>query len=744
MTSECAAFKIGIGNCSQLGTYRNHTGVNFSLNIPEGVEGELRIYAPETDDPMQTIPMDKEYRIGYVSALHVAIPANVAFEYNYLIDGEIVPDPFAKSIRLHQKADGTEEFRCALLPKFVMKTMPLKINFSDSIFYKLHVRGFTMGMNPPVKNAGSFTALREKLSYVKSLGITSLILMPVYEFQESSKKKKQMADPMGEYRNIDELLLSGKVFEAPEDCAADTDEAMQMGEKEAERNAVKAAMRKKERKNYWGYAEGLYFVPKKSYCATDNPAKEFAALVDAIHKKGMECILEFYFPEFIPGWKVVQVLRFWRFTYHVDGFHILGHGDWISAVTDDLTLTGTKFLYEYFDQNKVYEKKYPYFRNLCMMNRNYQNTMRCFLKGDEGLENSAKWFLRNTSESIASVNYFADNDGFTMADMVAYEMRHNEDNGEDNQDGSDQNFTWNGGAEGPTKKRVINKFRQQQLRNAFAMLMTSQASPMIYGGDECGNSQNGNNNAWCQDNEVGWQSWKKTKDARNLRSFVEKMIAFRKAHPILRLRNPMRQMDYKSLGYPDVSYHGSIAWYVDNNRMKNAFGIMYCGDYASGEYGYSDDFIYVAYNMYWIAQDFALPDLPSDKKWSITMDTALEDSFRAPEKDLDVYFDDKKHITVAPRSIVILTSRELTEEEKAELEALKQMELVPESYGEETEEANMEVLSEDTEEAGMEAISEVTGDDIPKTVSEEICKDAEDEAGSDEKEAVATENKTEA
>lgn len=650
-------FNVSPGSCMQLGAYRDENGVNFSLYLEDGIEGELIIYRKGDDLPLQIIPLENDSRIGFVNALYLNIPGDFEFEYNYSIDGSICPDPFAKSICIHEYEDGTEELRCSLLPAITMKTVPLKINYSDSIFYKLHVKGFTQGITPPVKNAGTFTALKDHLNYLKNLGITSLILMPVYEFEETPDKKKTtgVKEPSGEYFNIDELLSSGKPFE--------NITYMENGEQDTAFHSAR-----KLRKNYWGYAEGLYFVPKTSYCATSYPAKEFAEMVDAIHRKEMECILEFFFPENIPGWKVVQILRFWHFTYHVDGFHILGHGDWISAVTDDLTLTGAKLLYEYFDQNKVYEKKSPYFRNLCIMNRNYQNTMRCFLKGDEGLENSVKWFIRNTSESIASVNYFADNDGFTMADMVSYEHRHNEENGENNTDGTDENFTWNGGEEGPTKKRSLNRFRQQQLRNAFVMLMTSQSAPMIYGGDECGNSQNGNNNAWCQDNETGWQNWKKTKDARMLKKFVQNMIRFRMEHPILRLRNPMRQMDYRSFGYPDVSYHGSMAWYVDDTRMKNAFGIMYCGDYAAGEYGTKDEFIYVAYNMYWVAQRFALPDPPAGKRWKVTVDTAVEDSFNITKDMEKAYFEDGKHITAAPRSIMILTSAALTDEEQADVE----------------------------------------------------------------------------
>ena len=165
------------------------------------------------------------------------------------------------------------------------------------------------------------------------------------------------------------------------------------------------------------------------------------------------------------------------------------------------------------------------------------------------------------------INYLADHDGFTLYDSVSYEQKHNLDNGEDNMDGSNENLTWNCGAEGVTRKPAVRALRLRQLKNAVLMLMTSQGTPLIYGGDEFGNSQKGNNNAWCQDNKTGWIDWKAAARNPEFAAFVKAAIAFRKAHPALHGEREPRLIDYKYLRLPGrMSFHSQRAWFSHDGK----------------------------------------------------------------------------------------------------------------------------------------------------------------------------------
>ena len=196
--------------------------------------------------------------------------------------------------------------------------------------------------------------------------------------------------------------------------------------------------------------------------------------------------------------------------------------------------------------------------------------------------------------------------------------------------------------------------RMQQLKNAYLMLMTSQGTPMIYGGDEFLNSQKGNNNAWCQDNRIGWINWKNGKDGQELLEFVKQAIQFRKEHPVLHGSREPRLMDYKGVGCPDLSYHSQRAWFSQMENTCRFIGVMYCGDYAEKENGETDDYLYVGFNMHWNSHELALPSLPEKCIWRKVADTSLEKSFLGDEAEVV----EGKSIVVSPRSAVILVGRQ--------------------------------------------------------------------------------------
>ena len=615
---EKTEWKITPGSPLRMGAFPWRDGYNFAVEVPEGAVAALYLYRSGEQRPSLTVPLPEKDRTGQVSAVRVCPLEPGEWEYRYKIDGRWQEDPWALEIsgrRQFGRRD-REAARCRLIRQPEMETRPLAIPYEDSVIYKTHVRGFTEQSASKVKDRGTFRGLEEKIPYLKSLGITTLLLMPVCEFQE---------------------------LPAP------------AGKKKTAGTAERAEI---ERINYWGYEKALYLAPKAAYSATGRPAEEFAHLVDALHRAGIECMLEFYFDRTAGVRSVLDILAYWLTTYRVDGFHLLGEGAWAEAAAGEPLFRKTKLLYLGFSEEARGSGKIPSCRTLGEYNLSYEETMRRFLKGDGGCLGQAAWLLRRNSDTMAYINFFADHDGFTMADMVSYEQKHNEANGEENQDGCNTNYTWNCGTEGPSRKYAVRRLRLRLLRNAFLILLTSQGTPMIYGGDEFLNSQGGNNNAWCQDNEVGWINWKKQAAGEQMTAFVKRALAFRMAHPVLHRSGAVRETDYKNLGLPEMSYHSQRAWVADLENGSRRLGILYCGGYASHADGRPDDTVYILYNMHWEPHAFALPDLPEGTRWYAAADTGTEEGFFESGKERAVEPDDEKRIMVEPRSVMILVGKQ--------------------------------------------------------------------------------------
>ena len=249
----------------------------------------------------------------------------------------------------------------------------------------------------------------------------------------------------------------------------------------------------------------------------------------------------------------------------------------------------------------------------------------------------------HANESCQSfVRYLSNHNGFRLYDAVSYDVKHNEDNGEDNRDGTDYNYSWNCGVEGPTTRRKVMALRKRQLKNAWIFAILNQGIPLIYGGDEFGQTQKGNNNAYCQDNEISWLDWRRLRKNKWLYTFVQTLLAFRKSHPMLHCEKPLRMMDYLSCGYPDFSIHGQLPWKPDMRPASRYIGHMYCGRYAHFN-GAEDDFIYIAYNMHWEAAKVHLPVLPKGLVWVCEIDTADNAVCHMP---VEVYETDARSIAV--------------------------------------------------------------------------------------------------
>lgn len=608
---------IRSGYPALLGANKIAEGINFAVTVPEGAKASVVLYRKGGRSPWREIPFPEESRTGKVCALMISGLDRDRYEYNYCIDGKIVQDPYAYGIRGREHfgipgdPGDAHQVRCSFLPDTPYdweEDNAGSISYHDMILYKIHVRGYTRQHKLPQKLKGTFRGLEEMIPYWKELGINTVELMPAYEFCEIS-----LSDSRGGM--VSERRQEGKV-------------------------------------NYWGYVPGFYFAPKQAYCATKEPEREFRDLIKALHRAGIQCIMEFYFPRETDALTALNAARFWKCYYHVDGFHFVGDGVPGELLVSDPLLYGVKKLFQ----------QLPALQAEDGMSAEYQSgflqDMRRFLKSDEGMIPAAEYHIRHVNPDGGTINYMASQDGFTLYDAVCYNYRHNEDNGENNTDGSEYNYSWNCGVEGPSRKLAVRKMRDQQIRNSFLMLLLSQGTPMIYGGDEFCNSQNGNNNAYCQDNSVGWTDWKALKKNERIYRFVREAIAFRRAHPALHMPREPKGVDYLAKGFPDISFHGERAWYLNTENTCRLLGVMYCGGYAAAENGEADDFLYVAYNFHWENRMIALPNLPEGMVWRKTADTSdteSEDNFREREEDY------QKNMEVNPRSIVVLVGRKKEE-----------------------------------------------------------------------------------
>lgn len=375
--------------------------------------------------------------------------------------------------------------------------------------------------------------------------------------------------------------------------------------------------------NYWGYGKAYFFAPKASYAAGD-PVNEMKSLVRQMHLAGIEVILEMPFTEGTTFSLILDCLRYWVMQYHVDGFIVNPYICNPDELAKDPVLAKSKIL-----------KKED----------GFQNVMRRFLKGDEGMIRDVICQLKNQDTQL--YNYIASHNGFTLCDVVSYDGKHNEANGENNLDGPDYNYSWNCGAEGNSRKKAVNELRKNQIFNAFFLLLFAQGMPCILSGDEFMNTQKGNNNAYCQDNLISWLDWNQLSRQEELYTFVCRLIALRKAC--------MKQIAKKSedtmgrRGIPQISYHGEDAWQMPAGRASRQLGVFYHEESTEKDF-------YIAYNMHWLSHSFALPSLPKGMEWVCiagTKEGVLDEKEAVPVKD--------KKVQLEERTIKVFVGRQAKE-----------------------------------------------------------------------------------
>jgi isoamylase len=689
-------FKLRAGRLLPFGATQVEGGVNFSISSRHAGSCTLVLFKKRQSEPMAEIPFPDEFRIGNVFAMVVFGLDYENIEYGFRMDGpydpraghrfdrtKILLDPYAKviggrdvwgmevnwnDIYQHRGRIVFDDFDWA-------DDRPLEIPIEDLIIYEAHVRGFTRHPSSGVKHPGTFAGIREKLPYLKELGINCIELMPIFEFDEFENSRR--------HPETGELLL-----------------------------------------NYWGYSQVGFFAPKAAYAATGKfsmQVDELKALIQDLHNNGIEVFLDVVFNHTAEGNEngptisfrgidnqsyymltpegyyynfsgtgntlncnnpmvrnmVLDCLRYWAAEYHIDGFRFdlasilgrdtsgapLSNPPLLENLAFDPILAKCKLIAEAWDAGGMYQVgSFPSYGRWAEWNGKYRDAIRKFLKGDMGQIGEMAQRIQGSPDlygwrgPTASINFITAHDGFTLADLVSYNHKHNEANRENNNDGSNDNDSWNCGWEGPTNDLAIQALRCRQIKNAVTILMVSQGVPMILMGDEIGRTQRGNNNAYCHDNELSWMDWTLLKANAGLFRFFKNCIAFRKAHAVLRNRTHLRNQDYVGSGYPDISWHGVRAWQPDWSGSCRTLAFLLCGKHANNGKT-QDNYIYVAMNMYWEAQLVELPKLPLGMQWHVfanTIATAPEDIWEPGREPL---LKDPQQFHMGPRSVVILVGK---------------------------------------------------------------------------------------
>lgn len=603
MTDLYKIYPILSLNNVRLGAYYDTDGICFVFEIIPEKECGVIIYPDSSNIPVK-ITFPKEVLHGKIAAAKIVFDKSLGIitdtndilignGLRYLLfSGEnVYPDPYMTA------ADGFGDFgqETSVLSRVDSDNKSYSTAFehptnSNRIYYMLHVRGFTAHSSSKVKNPGTFSGVISKLQYINDLGVSTIILMPIYEYNERIISQEGVT-------NID-----------------------------SNQNKI----------NFWGYTDGYYYLPKTSFSSNNNAIEEFHLLIENAHSMSMEILLQFWFPDFYSARKITDILRFWSERYNVDGFQLVGSGLPIEDIMSDPFLYGRIILYDASIDCNINE----YTPTIGYLNNHYMNNIRQFLKGDPNTAFTAAMHIREYDSKKNNINYLARQDTMRLYDIVSYNEKHNEDNGENGCDGADYNFSWNCGYEGPTKRKNVIQLRTKQFKNALTILLMSQGNPLIYSGDEFGNTQYGNNNPYNQDNAIGYVKWSNSVVSKDFLAFFKILMQIRKSHPCLGSGKQLCGRDYLSFGYPDVSFHGSELWKSDLGSTSHSFGMLLSDYYADKN---DKRMIFVLFNMHWEKQELAIPKLKNQMKWKLSVSTDEKNTLLNTQS-----------IEMQPRSICIL------------------------------------------------------------------------------------------
>lgn len=680
-------FKIRPGFFRMYGACVASNGVSFTINSHGATRCTLLLFKPQAPKPYARIPFPDSYRIGDTYSMLVFDIKPDEFEYAFSFDGPYEPakgllfneenvllDPYSRAVtgqrKWGEKPEGGKDFEYRAR---VVKSSfdwgnikQLEQPFEDLVIYETHVRGYTKDKSSGVSAPGTFAGLKDKIPYLKDLGINAVELMPIFEFDE-----------MESARVVDDVQLY----------------------------------------NYWGYNTVSFFAPNTSYAFNEehnHEGDELKSLIKALKENGIEVILDVVFNHTAEGNEmgpcfsfkgidnnvyymltpdahyynfsgcgnvmncnhpvvrsfIIDCLRHWAIEYRVDGFRfdlasILGRDQngapmanppILESLAFDPVLGKMKLIAEAWDAGGLYQVgSFPSWNRWAEWNGRYRDDMRSFLKGDDGMAGNAITRITGSRDLYspesrghkASVNFLTCHDGFTLYDLYSYNEKHNEKNGWNNTDGDNNGHSWNCGAEGETDDPNVNGLRRRLIKNAFAALMCSRGPAMFFAGDEFCNTQFGNNNAYCQDNIISWLDWSRLEEFKEIHDFVRHMIQFRKEHPILR-----KMTKPSSCQFPEISVHNGTPFNASTDYKTKLIGIMYAG---RNEEDTEDDIVFYCMNAYWEPLVMQLPVLPNGKHWHVDTNTNAEyfdgEDFTAKTELLGV-----NTIRVPARTTIILVA----------------------------------------------------------------------------------------
>lgn len=663
------------GSPLPLGATPLRGGVNFSLFAKHPTAVTLSIFLSGSTQPILEFPLDpKFHKTGNVWHCFLA-GLDPGVHYAYRIENRLLLDPYGKAVagRPVWGEDGEAPLRSvAVEDRFAWKhDQPLGIPLADSVIYELHVRGFTRDRSSGVAAPGTFLGLCDKIPYLQELGVTAVELLPVTEFDETENPRRNPAT--GE-RLLDYWGYNPLSFFSPKRSYSSAPDAL-------------SAVDEFKTMVQTFHAAGIEVILDVVF----NHTGEGGRHGHTVSWRGIDD-LTYYLSDPITGRyldfsgcgntlncnhpvvrnQILDCLHYWVTEMHVDGFRfdlasILGRGQdgtvlksppLLEQIAGDPVLAGTKLIAEAWDAAGLYQVgSFPAWGRWAEWNGKFRDDIRRFVKGDAGMvqaladrvSGSADLYLESGREPYHSINFVTCHDGFTLADLVAYNEKHNEGNGEGNRDGANDNFSWNCGVEGPSNDPAVKALRARQMRNLAALLLLAHGTPMILAGDELGRSQKGNNNGYCQDNELSWMPWDLEGSDGGMLRFFRNLIAFRRSHAILRRSSYVRDHTRREV---ETMWHGVELHKPDWSHESRllAWHMYEAPETRPGEQ------IYVIANAHWEAHRCALPPVCWGR-WRRFLDTSCAAPKDISEPDgalVDVRQDTYR---VGPRSVVVLVAR---------------------------------------------------------------------------------------
>lgn len=676
-----AGYRVRPGFYEMNGASVLHNAVNFTVHTHFGTSCELLLFNRTEDEPYAVLKFPDYYRIGNVYSMLIFGLKITDFEYAYRIDGPSLPekgiifdrekfllDPYAKAVTSQsvwgiKPPDGGFVYKARVVKDdFDWGNCPqLLIPMQDLIIYEMHTRGYTADKSSGVEYPGTFAGLAEKIPYLIDLGVNAVELMPIFEFDEMQDYRV-----FGESQLINYWGYSSVCFFAPNTSYTATLEYNREG------NELKTLIKLLNENNievildvvFNHTAEGNEDGPFFSFKGFDNNVY-YMLTPDGKYFNFSGCGNTLNCNHPIVQQMIIECLRHWVINYRVAGFRfdlasILGRNEdgspmanppLLQRIAFDPILGNVKLIAEAWDAGGLYQVgSFPSWNRWAEWNGKYRDDMRSFLKGDTGYARAAALRITGSKDLYdpadrgdeASVNFLTCHDGFTLNDLYSYQEKHNLANGWDNTDGTDDNRSWNCGVEGDTEDEEILALRRRLVKNACVVLLCSRGTPMFYAGDEFGNTQTGNNNAYCQDNEISWLDWDLVNKSASLHSFFRHMIRFRKAHPVLRGKTPQAHC-----GFPELSVHGSSPYDERLNAGGHYVGVMFAGRNKE-----QDEILYLAVHTHWEPFSISLPPLPEEMVWRVAIST---DESACPNG----YYEKtdmpqiEQHFTMIPRSVCV-------------------------------------------------------------------------------------------